>query len=171
MPASEDITEWAGRDGIITAKPELVGNWSITDAEKEILLRVGLPKRVEPFFEASIQEQEQPVVSSRSHGALYKIGWDLGNDIAVGGESAGVFAVDPAGNEPDIFVNSTLVGLVSFLHETGKVRRDFSSMSKEAIDAAIADLRAKLQGIDPPALPDFGSWWSLVFEQMEAGLF
>jgi hypothetical protein len=170
MLASEDIIEWAGPDGIIKAGPELVSNWAITDAEKEILLRVGLPKRVEPFFEATIQEQEQPAITSSAHGALYKIGWDLGNDIAAASGSAGVFAVDPTGNEPDIFVNSTLVELASFLHESGKVRSVFSTMSDEEIDTAIADLKEKLWDIDPPAFPDSGSWWLLVFEQMEAGL-
>jgi hypothetical protein len=170
MLASEDIIEWAGQDGIVRARPELVNHWAITDAEKEILLRVGLPKKVAPFFEASIQEQVEPAVITKSHGAMYKIGWDLGNDIAVASDSGGIFAVDPTGDEPEIFVNSTLVQLASFLHESGKARHGFSAMSEAEIDTAIADLKERLWDIDPPAFPDSGSWWTLIFEQMEAGL-
>jgi hypothetical protein len=167
---SADIMEWAGRDGIIKPKPEVVSKWAITDAEKDILLRVGLPRELTPFFEASVQRQVEPVVSSKSHGELYKVGWDLGNDIAVGSDSTGVWAIDPDG-EPDLFINSTLTHLVIFLHAAGKARCDNSWENWADDGPAIANLRERLTEVDAPALPpDLNTWWSLVFEQMEEGL-
>jgi SUKH-4 immunity protein len=168
--ASEDIIEWAGPDGIARAKPEAVSKWDISDEEKEVLLHVGLPRQVGSFFEASIQEQEEPAVTSKTHGALYRIGWDLGAHIAVGRGFSGVFAIYPDGELP-VFVNNTLVHLAIFLHETGKTCGDRTWMSEEDWVIAVANLKARLLEVDPPALPsDLQSWWSLVFEQIEEGL-
>jgi SUKH-4 immunity protein len=171
MLTFDDIAEWAGPEGMVQADRDTAAGWAISDGEKQALVEVGLPRFVDPFFEARIQSSRQPSIHSTSSGDLYQIGWDMGREMGVASAARGVYAVDPEGELPELFVNSSAVQLVEFLHYVGQLRQEYPRMTDEQIDSSLADLKARLTKIDERAFKNAGDWWSQVFEQMELGMY
>ncbi|MEV4672350.1 SUKH-4 family immunity protein [Actinomadura geliboluensis] len=166
----ESCIGWVRPDGIAHGDAAVVARWAITNAEKEFFCKYGIPSTVDPFFEAAIQDSVEATLPSTSHGLLYQLGWDLGRYIGVAKGGVGVYAVNPQPGQQDVFVNSSLIHLVEFLYRVGKIRDQFSQMDDMEIDRSVAMLRVEIEEIDLAAFADEGNWWSLVFEQMEAGL-
>jgi hypothetical protein len=167
----EDLTAWAGPEGVVQANPEIAARWAITADERQALVRVGLPRFVDPFFEARIQASTDPTIGSKSAGKLYQIGWDMGRNIGVATEQRGIYAVDPEGELPELFVNSSAVHLVEFLHHVGRLRAEYARMEDEQIDASIAELKDLLKRADDRAFGSAHDWWCQVFEQMELSMY
>lgn len=170
MLSTDDIIEWAGLEGVVQGRAEIVAQWEIPADDRRVLTEVGIPRQVQPFFEAAFQPEAEPILRSAELGGLYKVGWDLGRDIGIATGARGVYAIDPDEPEDDAFVNSSAVRLAEFLHHAGRVRGEFPRMSDAEIDDAVARLKSNLEALDNAAFAEPGHWWALVFEQMEAGL-
>ncbi|MGP3957903.1 SUKH-4 family immunity protein [Nonomuraea sp. 3N208] len=168
MLTRNDLVQWCGAGGVVQASAAIVSRWSIPHADRDILLEVGLPRAVEPFFETRLQEGEAPALLAGRGRQLYGIGWDLGNEIGIA-EDGRIYAVNA--DEPPLFVNSSLIAFVESLHECGKARAAYPAMTDDEIDSDVARLLGQLRAIDPAAFAKDGDgWWSLVFEQMAASL-
>jgi hypothetical protein len=146
--------------------------WDVGAEDRAALASIGLPARVEPFFEARIQTADAPRIRRR-HGlaALYAIGWDLGRDLGIAPNGDGVFAVDPLGELPDCFVNSSVADLVAFLDAVVEARRRFVGLDVVQAERIVAETRVRLASQDPRAFSTANTWWSLVFEQLEIGMY
>ncbi|WP_222722903.1 SUKH-4 family immunity protein [Actinomadura alba] len=167
--------EWLERTGLVYGDTDVVDRWDISAVERDVLLQNGLPRFVPPFFEATLQSETEPVMASKNHGMLYKIGWGLGNNIGIAQKGGGVYAADGGVYtadseelEDDYFVNSSLGHFVKLIHRVGYHQAKVITSSEEDADRALALLRREVVEIDPPAFVE--GWWSLVFEQMEHGL-
>jgi hypothetical protein len=171
MLTFDDIAEWAGPEGVVQADRDTAADWTISDGEKQALVEVGLPRFVDPFFEARVQSDTQPTIHSESAGDLYQIGWDMGRQLGVAEAGRGVYAIDPEGELPELFVNSSAVELIEFLHHVGRLRQEYPRMTDTQIDASLADLKPSLTKIDERAFRSPSDWWSQVFEQMELGMY
>jgi hypothetical protein len=89
----------------------------------------------------------------------------------VDADSGRVTAVDPEGELPTRFLNSTIEQLVRSID----AYRDYGSSVSGAADesaarALVKDLRQALARIDPAAVAGPETWWALVLEQATAGL-
>lgn len=156
---------------MVRARPEVVKEWAISVNDKRLLIEVGLPRAIEPFFEADIQERTDPAARLPGLGGMYKIGWDKGRNIAVAGANGAVYAVDQGGKAPGTFVNTSLSCLLDFLYQVGKQRVDVSDMTDAQAEAAVHELKSALERVDPQAFRDISFWWALVFEQLETGMY
>jgi hypothetical protein len=146
--------------------------WDIGAGDRAALVSIGLPARVEPFFEARIQTGDAPRIRRR-HGLaqLYAIGWDLGRDLGVAPSDDGVFAVDPLGELPDCFVNSSVADLAAFLDAVVEARPRFADLDDAQAERIVAETRVRLASHDARAFSAADTWWSLVFEQLEIGMY
>jgi hypothetical protein len=99
------------------------------------------------------------------------LGSDDRSELRVDADSGRVTSVDPEGELPTRFLNSTIEQLVRCID----AYRDYGSTVRRAADesaarALVEDLRQTLARIDPAAVADPEAWWALVLEQASAGL-
>jgi len=138
-----------------------VNQWELSDADKADL--ADLPEAVQPFFHSDPHSRAQPAMRC----GYYRIANDLGREIVVG--DRGVFAIDATGELPDCFVNSSVADLAEFLRETGAFQAGVAGMDEDEAVAKVLEIRERLQRRDPAAFADDGTWWSMVFDQLESG--
>jgi hypothetical protein len=81
-----------------------------------------------------------------------------------------IFEVDPRGERPRHFVNSSLEQFRTFAGHLLEHWDATAAMDDDDAIAAVPDLEATLRAVDPQALADTGTFWSLVLEQMADGL-
>jgi len=128
-------------------------------------LAAGLPPRFEPLL---LKFHESPRWLDDRSAVL---GSDEGSELRVDAGSGRVTSVDPGGELPTRFVNSTIEQLVRCID----AYRDYTIAVARATDDAAARalveiLRQTLADIDPAAVADPEAWWSLVLEQACQGL-
>lgn len=149
--------------------PHIVDSWAVRQADKLVLLNGGLPREVPPFFEASIQNSSVPQIQSTEVGALYEIGTDGGSQIGISAENGEIYSISPYRGYT-AFVNSDLERFSQFLDAVLALQGKYSTMTDEEMNMAAGQLKERLRSRDTRAIADPSCWWSLVFEQMEAGL-
>jgi hypothetical protein len=145
----------------------VVGEWDIPAAERDLLLRTGMPRSVPPIFELTLQRETRPVVPSADHGMLYRMGWDQGRHLSIAPRGKGVYAVDPDGMSEDWFVSSSLIHFAEFLQRFDRFQAARPSVTDDD-GRYLTALQRAMAELDPPALVD--GWWPLVLEQLEYGL-
>lgn len=132
---------------------------------KEDLRAAHLPQRVEPLqltFWA-----DEPT----TRGNLLVIGTDDGSDLCVRYSDGVVVSMDadPKSAVPTRFVNSSIQQLARSIHAFERYGRELSNAPDEAAVAAVTPLIQSVREIDPQAVEDPKSWWSLIIEQVEQG--
>ena len=141
--------------------PEILRHWELSYADKAAL--ADLPDAVVPFFQADPQRETEPAI----RGGLYRIAHDMGLEIGVGAQ--GVFAVDPRNEMPDCFVNSSVADLAAFLREAGSFQASVAGMDEVEAVERVVEIRKRLERRDPAAFAGGGTWWPMVFDQLESG--
>jgi hypothetical protein len=128
---------------------------------RELFERVGLPRELNPAFAAYAD------VGLLVHGGreFAVIGSDYGGEIVIDRVIGHVWSTYEWR-----FVNSDVRRFLYILCQIWPVWRAFVGKPDEQIDREIFDLRGMVETIDPLALSKSENWWSLVFEQLEAGL-
>lgn len=85
-----------------------------------------------------------------------------------------MWALDPTRTEAATFINSRICDFVDFLGIYMSLyasRPKLNEINDADARAIVNELRARFSALDPRALDDVGTWWSLVLEQAEQGLF
>jgi hypothetical protein len=121
-----------------------------------------LPARYEPLqltFTASL---------SSDGGDDVVIGDDYGTELRVLLLNGEVYSIDPEGDLPVRFVNSSVDRLGQFI----RVHQSYAGRAKNDSDVAkvAAKLKEELVSLDAPAFADPENWWALVLEQTSDGL-
>jgi hypothetical protein len=124
-----------------------------------------LPESYEPllltFYRAPLEVVEGAVV----------IGTDDGAELRVDLADGRVSSVDPEGDLPSRFVNSSMDQLADAI----AAYRDHAARVCDVIDddeaiRLVQELRRRLEAMDAGAISDPDGWWSLILEQAEHGL-
>lgn len=105
----------------------------------------------------------------RSDGDDYVvIGVDYGTELRVLLRSGAVYSVDPEGELPVRFVNSSIERLGQFI----RISQSYAGRAND--DSGVANVAGKLKeelaAVNPPAFADPENWWAVVLEQMADGL-
>jgi hypothetical protein len=149
------------RARLVRYPPDVVAGLPIPATAKHVLTDIGLPHRGD-FFTAA--DQPRMVAAGRC-----RIGRDQATDICL--DAAGhVVSTSESGEYPDRFVNSDLASFLRFLALVTAHRAAYAARPDDEMDAHVDVLAGALAGADSEAFADPGNWWSLVFEQMRAGL-
>jgi len=123
-----------------------------------------LPESYEPllltFYRAPLEVVDGAVV----------IGTDEGAELRVDLADGRVSAVDPEGELPVRFVNSSMDQLA----DASAAYRDYAArvcnVDEDEATRLVQDLRRRLEAMDAGSISDPEGWWSLILEQAEDGL-
>jgi hypothetical protein len=123
-----------------------------------------LPERYEPllltFYRAPLQVVEGAVVIGTDGGAEFRV------DLA----SGRVSAVDPEGELPPRFVNSSMDQLADAIAAFRDYAARVCAVNDDEAARLVQDLRRHLEARDAAAISDPDRWWSLILEQAEIDL-
>jgi hypothetical protein len=139
----------------------------LPDGAKRVLTEVGLPREADLQFTRSDPEW---VMAADGVHKYCKIGSDYGTEICIVTDSGVVFSLSSSGRHQARFVNSGLEHFVEFLCRVTVARRRLLGLADEEADAQVEGLEAELRARDPRAFSTPNRWWSVIFEQMKAGL-
>ncbi|MEU8711307.1 SUKH-4 family immunity protein [Streptomyces sp. NPDC048663] len=171
----EDLVDWAGERGVTRARSSEVGAWRIPDADKAVLMEVGVPRTEDtPLTRVCFQREPQPSLPTVDGRWLYRVaenhlpivpGSALTSSWGVEPDTGTVHYVQPDG-EP-WFANSTVVLWVQSLHHYG-LRVDTCDLllnpddhEEDAVLAELEELAAELEELDPPAFAGYrGYIWA-----------
>jgi len=106
--------------------------------------------------------------AARQSGGLVAIGSDFGTTLYCDPADGRVLSVDDSGRLPTRFVNSSIAQLAACLSVYERAREALAAGSPGGDDVEV--LRSRLTRADAVALADPEHWWSLIVEQVEAGL-
>lgn len=81
-----------------------------------------------------------------------------------------IVSVDPTGFHQERFVNGSEEGFTASLALFVPTWQALEGSKDDEAEARVANLRTRLDAIDPMALRDADSWWSVVLEQVQSGL-
>ncbi|MFB6638089.1 SUKH-4 family immunity protein [Streptomyces chartreusis] len=171
----EDLVDWAGGQGVTRAKGSEVGGWRIPDADKAVLMEVGIPHTEDtPLTRVCFQGGPQPSLPTTDGRLLYRMAEQqlsnlpdsvLTSSWAVEPDTGSVYYVQPDG-EP-WFANSSVVLWVQCLHHYG-LRVDTCDLllnpdhhEEDAVLAELEELAGELEECDPPAFAGYqGYIWA-----------
>ena len=135
------------------------------------------PEALRELVQSRLPRQYEPLLLSFGGGAAgtqgdrVPIGDDYGTTLCCDLGSGHVLSVDADGKLPTRFVNSGIEELGQFIDEYEEVRQRLHGTPGEAEQLQLASgLRSRLLEIDPRALAEPDHWWSVICEQLEAGL-
>lgn len=162
---SGQLSQWRGGPSFLaTPVPEL------TAEENQLLAEVGLPHAVgpslEPTFMSAALERGVATLSLGTRRFL-QIGEDGGTAICLDAANRSVVSVDPEGEYPERFVNSTLVSLVQCLRAYDDWMVQDWGDSDGDIERACRVLRDQVTHVDPDATASDESWWPCVIESLQ----
>ncbi|MFE4696365.1 SUKH-4 family immunity protein [Streptomyces sp. NPDC056738] len=92
----DDLVDWAGGQGVTRANGSEVGDWRIPDADKTVLMEVGIPHTEDtPLTRVCFQEGPQPSLPTSDGRLLYRLAERQLSDLPDGALTAS-WAVEPA---------------------------------------------------------------------------
>jgi len=134
---------------------------AMTATEIRNLAAKNLPHRYEPlnliFFGSESRLADEYVFIGRE---------DYGPDICVNVANGEVFSIDPEGRLPSRLINSSIKELGRCIEVADKYPRK----AGEGPEVTADYLREEITRIDARALENEENWWSVILEQLSAGL-
>ncbi|MER5438926.1 SUKH-4 family immunity protein [Streptomyces sp. NPDC002790] len=186
------LTQAFGEQKVRRYAPQLLATAPLPDAARTTLTVAGLPADVPLFFLADTDAPGVPPViggmfaDARTHligtGAQLspaaadtlathtRIGTDGMFVITVQRDSGQVWAAMPLDGSLQ-YVNSSVAAFAYSLATLHTTRGDMLDAHPYLAGNIVADLQTRLLAIDPNALSEPDTWWSLIIEQMWHGLF
>lgn len=167
MVAHEDLARLWGEGNVERVDVNALDRVTLPADAASVLVNVGLPRRVDPLFEA----KEPTMIEAPSRAGRYcQFGSDFGTELCVSTDTGDVVSVSLTGEYPDRFVNTTLALFVEFLVMVSAERARFLDLGDDQIDQVIVGLEKRLHQLDARALADPDNWWAVIVEQMRDGL-
>jgi hypothetical protein len=179
-----ELLEGWPTEEIVTVAPELVAGLGVPEAASHFLAEVGLP-RAFPYYFTTVGHRYQDPAVDVADGAsligayrwledeLLRLGSNYGEYVCVEGGSGHVIRVpqEPLGPTEPGFVNSSVDTFVAFLLRVRlrQLAGGLDELSDDEVEARARVFLAALERLDPPALADEESYWSVVVEQMGYG--
>ena len=159
-----DINEYLKRNFKLT-RQEKYRNCNLSDNTKRILCDVGLPEEPIYFIHFNVDQ----IDGIRLNENYIVIGNDLGTDICISFKEE-IVSVDPQHVYPARFINTNLECFIKFIVIYLLYAEKIVNASDEEINNILTDIRKEFDLVDKCALHDEENWWSIILEQIEAGL-
>ncbi|RBM22769.1 SUKH-4 family immunity protein, partial [Streptomyces sp. PT12] len=181
----QELAQAFGPQGVFRYTPQTVSRHGVPEIVQQTLLWSGLPLEIGPFFWAQAQPgrpvptlaevaMERGVQPSPDAGSYLVMGTDFGRQICVQYGTAAIVAVpleiDQGGPVPPQFVNASLPQFARCMALLGRMWRLRLGLNSEQAGRWTTDFQAQLASLDPMAVADPESWWSVLLEQMWDGL-
>lgn len=165
----EDLVDWAGAQGVTRASRQMVQAWRIPEADKTVLVEVGVPNSEDlPLTRVCFQREAEPTLCSNDGRLLYLVAENqisdrpnavLTSSWVVEPGTGTVYYVQPDGDP--WFANSSVVLWLQCMHHYG-LRVDTCDLllnaddhDEDAVLAELEDLAAELRDCDPPAFAGY----------------
>ena len=176
MVSKEDIRALWG-NAIIEYPSGVVAELAIPADSRTFLHDTGLPleSELEVRFSNEVAVLEEFIgtdnlAAKPDERNSYRIGTDGGTEICLKRGSGEVVSVDPTGQLPSRFVNSSIASFIVCLGIFAKYRTRIARLADDEIDELIPSTEAEIRKADDHALNHAENWWSVVVEQMQDGL-
>jgi hypothetical protein len=182
----QELAEAYGPQGIFRYDPQAASRQGVPEIVTQSLTWAGLPLEITPFFWAQAQPgrpvptlaeiaAERGVQPAADAGSYLVMGTDFGRQLCVQYGTAYIVAVQmepgPGGQPvPPQFVNASLPQFARCLALLGKMWRLRYGLTPDQAGRWTTDFQAQLAALDPQAVADPESWWSVLLEQMWDGL-
>jgi hypothetical protein len=182
----QELAEAFGPQGVFRYDPQSASRQGVPEIVTQSLTWSGLPLEIPPFFWAMAQPgrpvptlaevaAERGVQSGADAGSYLVMGTDFGRQLCVQYGTAYIVAVPleagPGGQSaPPQFVNASLPQFARCLALLGRMWRLRYGLTPDQAGRWTTDFQAQLAALDPQAVADPESWWSVLLEQMWDGL-
>jgi hypothetical protein len=182
----QELTEAYGPQGVFRYDPQSASRQGVPEIVTQSLTWAGLPLEITPFFWAQSQPgrpvptlaeiaAERGVQPAPDAGSYLVMGTDFGRQLCVQYGTAYIVAVPleagPGGQPvPPQFVNASLPQFARCLALLGRMWRLRYGLTPDQAGRWTTDFQAQLAALDPQAVADPESWWSVLLEQMWDGL-
>lgn len=182
---AELLEGWAAEE-IVTVAQELLAGSDVPDQGRRFLSEVGLPRAFPYYFTTVADHFQDPAVDVADGQSLIglhpwrdiellRLGSNYGQYVCVEAGSGNVVQVPQevsAATTPGPgFVNSSVEAFVAFLLRVRlrQLAGGLDELSDDELEARSQVFLAALRELDPAALADEESYWSVVVEQMGYG--
>jgi hypothetical protein len=162
---------------IIEYSTDIVSDLIVPEQSRAFLLTVGLPSEtdLDVHFSREIVTlaefaAQNNLVCAQEEAASYRIGTDGGTQLCLRRQSGVLVSVDPTGDLPNRFVNSSVEAFMDCLALFAKYRNTIGGLSDDEIDALVPAFESGIRNLDGPALSHEENWWAVILEQMHDGL-
>ncbi|ARQ70272.1 SUKH-4 family immunity protein [Streptomyces marincola] len=182
----QELVQAFGPQGVFRHTPQTVSRQGVPEIVAQTLVWSGLPLEIGPFFWAQAQPgrpvptlgelaMERGVQPAPDAGSYLVIGTDFGRQLCVQYGTAAIVAVPleagPGGQStPPQFVNASLPQFARCMALLGRMWRLRLGLNSEQAGRWTTDFQVQLGSLDPTAVADPESWWSVLLEQMWDGL-
>jgi hypothetical protein len=182
----QELTHAFGPQGVFRYVPQAVSRQGVPEIVAQSLVWSGLPLEIAPFFWARAQPgmpiptlaevaAERGLPPAPDAGSYLVLGTDFGRQLCVQYGTAYVVAVPlesgPGGvPAPPQFVNASVPQFARCMALLGRMWRLRYGLNPEQAGRWTTDFQAQLASLDPQAVADPESWWSVLLEQMWDGL-
>ncbi|MEO3750375.1 SUKH-4 family immunity protein [Streptomyces sp. B6B3] len=182
----QELADAYGPQGVFRYEPQAASRQGVPEIVTQTLIWAGLPREINPFFWAFAQPgrpvptlaevaAERGIPSAPDAGSYLVMGSDFGRQLCVQYGTACIVAVPlelgPGGQaEPPQFVNASLPQFARCMALLGRMWRLRYGLSPDQAGRWTTDFQAELAALDPQAVADPESWWSVLLEQMWDGL-
>jgi hypothetical protein len=155
---------WGGQ--LVPAPRDLVARHDLSPATATLLSEVGLP--TDDPLEIEYFRDDRLLDRTETDGEMYLgIADETGTLFALRAGTDELWCLNPMGNPPTMFVNSTLCDFLLFWGRVAARFEDFTH--KDTVAEAVDALRRELAARDPRALDEADGWWRLVLAQALEG--
>ncbi|MDT0310292.1 SUKH-4 family immunity protein, partial [Streptomyces sp. DSM 44917] len=176
----QELAHAFGPQAVFRYTPQAAARQGVPEVVAQTLVWSGLPLEIAPFFWAQAQQGrpiptlaelavERGVHPAPDAGSYLVIGTDFGRQLCVQYGTAAVVAVPLESGQPQ-FVNASLPQFVRSMAVLGRMWRLRLGLNSEQAGRWTTDFQAQLASVDPSAVTDPESWWSVLIEQMWDGL-
>jgi hypothetical protein len=145
-------------------RPPRVDGRHLATTDRALLTEFGVPATLEPLFVGRQTLDELSVGGA----VLVHFASEYGADLVIEPSSGRVLSVLHDGGIR--YVNTDFARFLLFVCRVRPAWTRWSDLPDTIANAEAAALRQTLRAVDPAAFGSPGHWWSLVFEQFEAGL-
>ncbi len=160
----EQLGFWDEEGGLVLWPPDLLADADLPEDAKKYLSQVGLPCESEPVrFELTFMEMQLLV----SHPGYLVIGYVEDFPICLKWGTGQVFCFEEV--KKAIFVNTNLRRFAACTRLYERYRLESRDLDDEAAKLVVAKTEQAMRDVDPSALLDENSWWSVIIEQMYNG--
>ncbi|MDB1087232.1 SUKH-4 family immunity protein [Streptomyces sp. ACA25] len=182
----QELAQAYGPQGVFRYDQQAVSRQGVPEIVAHTLVWAGVPLEIGPFFWAQAQPGrpvptlaelavERGIQPAPDAGSYLALGNDFGRQLCVQYGTACIVAVPleagPGGQVvPPQFVNASLPQFVRCMALLGRMWRLRYGLNQEQAGRWTTDFQAQLASLDPQALADPESWWSVLLEQMWDGL-
>lgn len=165
----EKIKKSWGTNLVCVSESDLA-KFSLSTQTHNFLVRVGLPRNC-PLL-VSFYEDNRLLHPVKSEDENYlMLGEDNGTIFCLKEKCEEVWSIDPEGELPSRFINSSIRSFFTFLYIYLSHQEALKNASDEEAGNIVRQLRTEFEGIDDRALLESENWWSVILEEIEYGLY